>query len=371
VNGYLTAADWTTFNSKQAAGNYITALTGDVTASGPGSVAATIAAGAITNAKVNATAAIAYSKLALTNSIVNADIASAAAIAYSKLNLAGSVVNADIGASAAIDYSKLALTLSIANSDISTTASISMSKLQALTGNRAVATDGSGHILPTSVTDTEQGYLSGVTSAIQTQLNTLTTNVAAKQALSTVTTKGDLYVATGSATTTRLPAGTDGYILSADSTQSTGLKYIAAPSSAATPRILVTMSSTQSVTNGVDVLLHYDTVDGTYSNNTGWYNTGTYKYTPQQAGIYLVNAAAFAIGLTNRAAVKVFLNGVDIADGHTVGGGDSGMDVTFNVAMNGATDYLQIYTIQFTALSVTYDNTATSAFFQVTWAGNL
>lgn len=42
-NGYLSSTDWTTFNGKQAAGNYITALTGDVTATGPGSVAATLA----------------------------------------------------------------------------------------------------------------------------------------------------------------------------------------------------------------------------------------------------------------------------------------------------------------------------------------
>jgi hypothetical protein len=50
--GCLSSTDWTTFNSKQAAGNYITALTGDVTASGPGSVAATIANSAVTNAKL-------------------------------------------------------------------------------------------------------------------------------------------------------------------------------------------------------------------------------------------------------------------------------------------------------------------------------
>lgn len=42
-NGYLSSTDWNTFNGKQASGNYITALTGDVTASGPGSVAATLA----------------------------------------------------------------------------------------------------------------------------------------------------------------------------------------------------------------------------------------------------------------------------------------------------------------------------------------
>lgn len=42
-NGYLTSTDWSTFNAKQAAGNYITALTGDATAAGPGSVALTLA----------------------------------------------------------------------------------------------------------------------------------------------------------------------------------------------------------------------------------------------------------------------------------------------------------------------------------------
>lgn len=41
--GLLLAADWTTFNNKQPAGNYITALTGDATAAGPGSAALTLA----------------------------------------------------------------------------------------------------------------------------------------------------------------------------------------------------------------------------------------------------------------------------------------------------------------------------------------
>jgi hypothetical protein len=42
-SGYLSSTDWNTFNNKQAAGNYITSLTGDVSASGPGSAAATLA----------------------------------------------------------------------------------------------------------------------------------------------------------------------------------------------------------------------------------------------------------------------------------------------------------------------------------------
>ena len=65
--------------------------------------------------------------------IVNADVNTSAQIAYSKLNLANSVTNADINASAAIEWTKIA---------------------------------------PSStVSATELGYLDGVTSAVQTQLD--------------------------------------------------------------------------------------------------------------------------------------------------------------------------------------------------------
>ena len=83
----------------------------------------------ITNAEISATAAIAYSKLALSASIVNADIAAGAAIAYSKLALSASIVNADIAAGAAIAYSKLSLASSIVNADIAAGAAIAYSKL--------------------------------------------------------------------------------------------------------------------------------------------------------------------------------------------------------------------------------------------------
>lgn len=59
--GGLLAADWVTFNGKQPAGSYITALTGDVTAAGPGSSAATLATvnsnvGSFTNANITVNA---------------------------------------------------------------------------------------------------------------------------------------------------------------------------------------------------------------------------------------------------------------------------------------------------------------------------
>lgn len=68
------------------------------------------------------------------------------------------------------------------------------------------------------VDDTEIGYLNGVTSAIQTQLD-------GKIANSLVDAKGDLISATAADTPARLAVGADGTYLQADSTTSTGLKW--------------------------------------------------------------------------------------------------------------------------------------------------
>lgn len=103
--------------------------------------------------------------------ITNTQVSNSAAIAYSKLNLASSIVNADISGSAAIAYSKLNLTGSIVNADVASGAAIAVNKLAALTANKAVATDSSGFLVSSATTDTELGFVSGVTSAIQTQLN--------------------------------------------------------------------------------------------------------------------------------------------------------------------------------------------------------
>lgn len=72
------------------------------------------------------------------------------------------------------------------------------------------------------VSDTEIGYLDGVTSAIQTQLD-------AKIAKSLVDAKGDILVGTADNTVTRLGVGTDGYLLTADSSVTNGVKWAAAP----------------------------------------------------------------------------------------------------------------------------------------------
>ena len=63
----------------------------------------------------------------------------------------------------------------LVNADIKASAAIAFSKMENLTASRALVSDGSGDVSVSAVTSTEVGYLDGVTSAIQTQINTKTT----------------------------------------------------------------------------------------------------------------------------------------------------------------------------------------------------
>jgi len=179
-------------------------LSGDVTGSatmtnlGNTTITTTISAGTIVDADVNAAAAIAKTKISGTaitaadtgtvtstmiadGTIVNADINSAAAIDKTKISgtavtlsdvgtvtgtmiASDTIVNADINSSAQIAYSKLNQTNSIVDADINASAAIAWTK-----------------IAPSStVSATELGYLDGVTSAVQTQLDSkLATSTAA------------------------------------------------------------------------------------------------------------------------------------------------------------------------------------------------
>ena len=109
------------------AGTFTGNLTGNVTGNVSGS------AGSVTNGVYTTDTGTVTSTMIANDTIVNADINSSAQIAYSKTNLTNSIVDADINASAAIAWTKIA---------------------------------------PSStVSATELGYLDGVTSAVQTQLD--------------------------------------------------------------------------------------------------------------------------------------------------------------------------------------------------------
>ena len=59
----------------------------------------------------------------------------------------------------------------IVNADVSASAAIAFSKMENLTTSRALVSDANGDVSVSAVTSTEIGYLDGVTSSIQTQLD--------------------------------------------------------------------------------------------------------------------------------------------------------------------------------------------------------
>lgn len=193
----------------------------------------------------------------------------------------------------------------ITNIMIDPTATITFDKMVGLTPNRVPQINGSGVIEASPVTSTELGYVAGVTSALQTQLNgkisnTLTTttgdmiyassaNTPARLGIGStnqvltviggvpswqtptanpVTTKGDL--ATFSTVATRLPVGANGTRLVADSTQATGLSWVA-PVNA-----FITASTSQTLTTATITKVNFDTV--IYDTDSA-FNTTTKSYT--------------------------------------------------------------------------------------------
>lgn len=90
--------------------------------------------------------------------IVNADIAANAAISYSKL--------------AVLTINRAMMSDSSGYPAIATTTDTELQAIHGLTASRALVTNGSGLVTPATTTATEIGYVNGVTSAIQTQINT-------------------------------------------------------------------------------------------------------------------------------------------------------------------------------------------------------
>lgn len=82
----------------------------------------------------------------------------------------GVIVNADVSASAGIARSKTAS--GTAYRVVANDSSGVMSENAAITASRAVASDANGQLVAATTTATELDYVSGVTSAIQTQINT-------------------------------------------------------------------------------------------------------------------------------------------------------------------------------------------------------
>ena len=154
----------------------------------------------------------------------------------------------------------------------------------------------SASIVPAAVSVTELGYIDGVTSAIQTQMNTKAATSAAINP-TIVDAKGDLIAASAADTVSRLAVGANDTVLTADSTTATGLKWAAAGAAGSSWSLLSTTATTSgsefSITGlaGYDkLMINYNVVSNTASNTAircrfnsdtaaNYDSTGQYFYT--------------------------------------------------------------------------------------------
>jgi hypothetical protein len=168
-----------------------------------GVVLATAGAASIVNADISTSAAIAYSKLALTGAILNADLAGS--IAYSKLSLTGAILSADLAGS--IAYGKLSLSGSIATTDLASGLLVPIGKggTGQTTANTALnallpdQTSNSGKVLSSDGTSTL--WASALTSTL-TQYNVSVGNGSSVATSTDTNLLGDVKAQTKSQTST-------------------------------------------------------------------------------------------------------------------------------------------------------------------------
>jgi len=163
----------------------------------------------------------------------------------------------------------------------------------------------------TAIASPQEGMISYLKDTNATQYYSGSAWVSIGGGASPLTTKGDLY--TYSTTDARLAVGTNGQVLTADSTAATGIKWATASSTPTFVGCHLYKSGTQSINNSTDTALTWDSeqfdTDTFHSTST---NTSRITIPSGKAGKYLFTGRInWATNATGSREFKFFKNGVE------------------------------------------------------------
>lgn len=187
---------------------------------------------------------------------------------------------------------------------------------------------------------TDAGDISGVTAGTGISGGGTSGTVTVTNSMATaIDAKGDLVAGTGADAFARLAVGTNGQVLTADSTAATGLAWATAGGSSG-PAFLVKLNANQTgLSSGVFTKVNFNTE--IFDTDNCFDSTTNYRFTPNKAGYYQLNTTV--AGRVAAGDVNFYRNGSNYAwlqamegDGYAGGG-------SMVIYFNGTTDYVEVF----------------------------
>ena len=220
--------------------------------------------------------------------------------------------------------------------------------ITSITASTPLTGGGTGGDVTVGIQDsstTQKGAVQLTDSITSTSTTTAATANSVKNAAdasvakSTFTTKGDIVAATAASTISRLGVGTNGQVLTADSTAATGIKW-ATPSGASGPTFDAYSTPSQNISASTltKVTLQNETWD------TGG-NFASSRFTPTTAGYYQFNAQISFEGSANSTYRLYYYKNGSSYSAYSVGVSVANPTVAYSwtIPMNGSSDYVELY----------------------------
>ena len=183
---------------------------------------------------------------------------------------------------------------------------------------------------------------------------------------SPLTTKGDLY--TFSTVDARLGVGTNGHVLTADSTQSTGIKWAAAAGSSGPAFLASRGTSNQTISSGAYTKIQFN--QESFDTDTCYDPSTNYRFTPNKSGYYQVNLFVNPyMASANFCVLRLYFNGSGVRSTTTDAGYGQSQSVGYSTLLyfNGSTDYIEGYLYGEANATIGFEATNLNNVFSATW----